>query len=61
MSRKYERAEASGLPVSAYIENIGVYPEIDVDYMTADTLIRNGKPFVEKFVSAMIEHLQKNR
>lgn len=51
----------SDYPTSPYVENIGVRPDIPVDYMTWENLIRNGQPFVESFVAAMIEHLQKSK
>ena len=61
MSRVWERAEAGGYPVSRYIENVGVHPEIDADYMTFDNLIKDGKPFVDQFVGAIADHIRKNR
>lgn len=61
MSRKYERAEAGGYPVSPYVENVGVHPEIEAEYMTRENLLTGGKPFVDAFVSAMIEHIRKNQ
>ena len=51
----------SDYPTAPYVENIGVRPDIPVDYMTRDTLNRNGQPFVESFVAAMLDHLQKSR
>jgi hypothetical protein len=51
----------SEYPTSAYIENIGVRPDIEVDYMTRDNLIRRGQGFVDAFVGAMFEHIQRNR
>jgi len=45
-------------PPSSYIENVGVRPDIQVDYMTADNLNQRGKPFVDAFVAAMIAQLQ---
>jgi hypothetical protein len=44
-----------------YVENIGVRPDISVDYMTRDNLSRNGQSFVEAFVTAMIDHIQKSK
>jgi len=51
----------SDYPTAPYVENIGVRPDIPVDYMTRDTLNRNGQPFVESFVAAMLDHLQKSK
>ena len=45
-------------PTAPYVENIGVRPEIVVDYMTADNLKRNGKAFVDDFVAAMVAQVK---
>jgi hypothetical protein len=45
-------------PAAPYVENIGVRPEIVVDYMTADNLNRQGKPFVDAFVAAILAQIQ---
>src|SRR5258708_2080007 len=37
--------QTPGFPASLYIENVGVYPDIIADYMTADNLLNGGKPF----------------
>jgi hypothetical protein len=44
-------------PEAPYVENIGVYPDFLVDYMTRDNLTQNGKPFVDAFVTAMVKYL----
>ncbi len=44
-------------PEAPYVENIGVYPDFLVDYMTRDNLTQNGKPFVDAFVAAMVAYL----
>ena len=46
-------------PAAPYVENIGVRPDIVVDYMTADNLIQKGKPFVDSFVAAILAQIQK--
>ena len=51
----------SDYPTAPYVENIGVRPEISVDYMTRDNLIQNGKPFVDTFVKAMTDYLLKSK
>jgi len=45
-------------PPTPYIENVGVRPDIQVDYMTADNLNQRGKPFVDAFVAATIAQLE---
>jgi hypothetical protein len=39
--------------VPAYIENIGVRPDVTDDYMTMDNLLNQGKPFVARFTQAL--------
>lgn len=51
----------SDYPASPYIENIGVRPDIQVDYMTADNLSNSGKAFVDAFTAAMVDHIQGSR
>ena len=50
----------SDYPTAPYVENIGVRPDIQADYMTVDNLMQNGKPFVDSFVAAMINYLQQS-
>ena len=45
-------------PTAPYVENIGVRPDIEVDYMTVDNLNQKGKPFVDAFVAAMVDQIQ---
>ena len=48
-------------PAAPYVENIGVRPEIVVDYMTADNLNRHGRPFVDAFVAAIVAQIQATK
>jgi hypothetical protein len=57
MNRKNDIVTAE-YPPAPYVENIGVRPEIVVDYMTADNLNRQGKPFVDAFVAAILAQIQ---
>ena len=45
-------------PPTRYVENVGVRPDIEVDYMTAGNLVSNGLDYVASFVNAMIQHIQ---
>jgi C-terminal processing protease CtpA/Prc len=40
-------------PTTQYVENVGVRPEIESDYMTLDNLLQNGAPFVNAFSQAI--------
>jgi hypothetical protein len=50
-----------GLPPSSYIENIGAHPEIELDIMTGENLLNKGKPFVDGFTRAIIDHIVRSR
>ena len=50
-----------GYPAAPYVENLGVQPDMAVDYMTKDNLLQNGKPFVDAFVAAMVDYITKNK
>jgi hypothetical protein len=50
-----------GYPASSYVENVGVHPEIEEEYMTRDNLVNGGRPYVEVFTRAMVEHIRRNR
>ena len=45
-------------PAAPYIENIGVRPDIVLDYMTRDNLMMAGAPFVQAFTQAVVKHAQ---
>ncbi len=48
-------------PTGPYIENIGVRPDIEVDYMTRDNLLQQGRPFVNAFTAAIVSAIQTGR
>ena len=48
-------------PAAPYVENIGVRPDIEVDYMTRDNLMRNGQPFADAILKLMVEHIRGER
>ena len=47
-------------PPSPYIENVGVRPDIVVDYMTRANLMSAGAPFVQAFTDAAVKLAQAN-
>jgi hypothetical protein len=51
----------SGYPATSYVENVGVRPDIEQDYMTRENLRENGRPFVEAFTAAILEQIRKGR
>ena len=46
-------------PPTPYIENVGVRPDIVVDYMTRANLMTRGAPFVEAFTQAAVKLVTK--
>jgi hypothetical protein len=48
-----EIIQTPDFPPAPYIENIGVRPDIAVDYMTRDNLMTNGASFVQRFIQAV--------
>ncbi|HNY39408.1 MAG TPA: S41 family peptidase [Bryobacteraceae bacterium] len=53
--------QAPGLPESAYIENVGARPDIELDIMTEENLLNGGAPFVQGFTRAIVEHIERVR
>jgi len=44
----------SEYPTTPYIENVGVRPEISVDYMTEANLTNRGRAFFDAFTAAIV-------
>lgn len=53
-------AEAPGIPPSKFIENVGVVPDIELDYMKRENLMSRGQPFVERVTSIIVEEIRKS-
>ena len=60
MTRQRGRV-ATGYPFTDYIENVGVWPEIPVDYMTKDNLLQSGAPFVSAFLQHMAAEIRARK
>ena len=56
-----ETISVPGYPATQYIENVGVQPDIEADYMTRANLMNGGRPYVDAFVNAMVEHIRNNQ
>jgi len=48
-------------PPSRLIENVGVRPDIQADYMTKDNLLQQGKPYVDAFTAAIVDLIAKSK
>ena len=44
-------------PAAPYVENIGVRPDVEVDYMTRDNLMNGGRTFVDTITKVMLDHI----
>jgi hypothetical protein len=60
MNRKNSVA-VDGFPSSPYVENVGVQPDVVVDYMTKDNLLQAGKPFVDTVTALMVDYIKKSK
>jgi hypothetical protein len=49
------------MPTAPYIENIGVIPDITLDYMTRENLLTGGRPFVQGFTRIINEEIRKQK
>lgn len=49
------------LPAAPYIENIGVRPDVTLDYMTRDNLFETGKPFLTRLLEIAVEQANKGQ
>ena len=52
-SRSYPDA-----PTSPFIENVGVRPDIQLDYMTVANVVERGKPFVDAFSKIIVAEIK---
>lgn len=46
-------------PAAPLVENIGVRPDITLDYMTRENLLTQGTPFVAQFTSILLDQINK--
>ncbi len=52
--------ETPDYPTAPYVENIGVRPTIQQDYMTVDNLLNQGATFVQAFTDAMVKLIDQD-
>lgn len=48
-----------GYPLTAYYENVGIYPDIPYDMMTEENLRNGYRPYVEAFTQAILAGINK--
>ncbi len=56
-----EVRQAPGLPATAYLENIGVQPDVPVELMTAENLTGGGRAFTTAFTASIVDHIRRSR
>jgi len=56
VERSYE-----GFPRSPFIENVGVRPDIELDYMNVENIVNSGRPFVTAFTKIIVEEIRAAR
>jgi hypothetical protein len=49
------------MPTAPFIENIGVIPDIELDFMTRENLLTRGAPFVAELTRIMNEEIAKRK
>jgi hypothetical protein len=59
--RRETVANAPDMPVSRYIEGTGVRPDVELNRMTKENLLNQGKPYVDEFTRIMVQHIRGER
>ena len=60
MHRRYE-VSTPEFPPTPYIENVGVRPDVELDYMTRENLVSGGAPFVEAFTAIAVDYIRRRQ
>jgi hypothetical protein len=55
MLTRLQPVSTPDFPTTNYIENVGVRPDIVMDYMTVDNLVNQGATFVQAFTNAAVK------
>jgi hypothetical protein len=58
MMVRSEEREIAGFPKSAFIENVGVRPDIELDFMTVENLLTDGKPFTDAYTRIILDEIR---
>jgi C-terminal processing protease CtpA/Prc len=56
-----KQVSVSGFPATSLIENVGVRPDVELDFMTRENLAARGKPFLDKLLEIAADHINKNK
>lgn len=59
LGTRQTEVKADGYPSTAYLENVGVHPDIPYDVMTRDNLMGRGRPFTDAFTAAILAEIGK--
>lgn len=55
---RLEEREYPGFPKSPFVENVGVRPDIELDFMTVANAANSGRPFVEAFTQILVKEIE---
>jgi len=61
MAMRSKEWSYEGFPKSPFIENVGVRPDVELDYMTVDNLLNAGRPFVTAFTKVIVDEIRAAR
>ncbi len=48
-------------PATRYIENVGVRPDVVIDYMTTDNLLQGGRPFFQAVTDVIVKQIAASK
>jgi len=54
-----QTVQQPGFPATRYYENVGIWPDITYDVMTAENLINGYTPYVQAFTKAMVDEINR--
>lgn len=55
-----QSVKAPDLPAAPFIENIGVIPDIELNFMTRENLMTRGRPYMEAVTNIILAEIAKN-
>ncbi|MDX2269954.1 MAG: S41 family peptidase [Bryobacter sp.] len=60
MVRNADR-DVEGFPRSPFIENVGVRPDVELNYMTVENAVNQGRPYSEAFSRILAEEIRRQQ
>jgi C-terminal processing protease CtpA/Prc len=50
----------AGYPTTQYVENVGVHPDVTLDFMTRENLVNSGRPFLNEAIRILLDRINAN-